>query len=146
MLNILIASFLFISTVYSLWSSSETLREVKSGHPDWLCIWDYAGIIDRAELEKLFGPPDENDRYSAAFEVLNTLRQNRPLDNFILGYSWLSVCIDYLNLLTCLLFASSFIIDLPFNVAPILHILVAYELFVLGWALTKTGQFWRNLE
>jgi len=52
-----------VATV-SILGKWEIRRDVKTGRPEYISIGNYTGIWNRQKLAELFGPPDQEDRYT----------------------------------------------------------------------------------
>ncbi len=50
----------------SLLGSWHTRRDIATGRPSYLSLSDRTGIWDRKELARLYGEPDEEDRYTVS--------------------------------------------------------------------------------
>ena len=88
MIYIVVLSIVVIAAaIASLFGSWHTRHDIAAGRPTYLSLADRTGIWDRNELTRLFGPPDEDDRYLVTPQAAATLPRRlwvRVLDSVFL--------------------------------------------------------------
>lgn len=130
-----------IAASTSLAASYDSRRDIATGKPEFTSIADRTGIWYREELDRLLGPRDENDRYTATTEQVD--RIPRTWLKFLLDNDWCDGMSIAAALTAPALFCFYPALSVIVLTVAVLYILLGYIVSIV--VVLKTG-FWKEFE